>query len=115
MGLDNFTKIVYGWKVEKEEAENLKNDLEVWDEEYYDQVQDVIVEDTMCGNYIYFGAIIASYDAVWDPEEVIVNDDLIKSQMKEWHKFLEKNPEFANLISNYQHGEPQLYVFQQIW
>ena len=54
MGLDNFKKIVYGWKVEKEEAENLKNDLEVWDEDYYDQVQDVIVEDTMCGDYIFW-------------------------------------------------------------
>jgi len=115
MGLDNYTKIVYGWKVEDEERENLQNELEVWDEDYWDKVQDVIVDDTMCGDYMYFGAIIASYDAVYDPEEVIVNDDLIKSQLKEWDKFLDDNPEFANIISKYKHGKPQLYVFQQIW
>lgn len=115
MGLDNFTTIVYGWKVEKEEVENLKHELEVWSEDYYNQVQNVIVEDTMCDNYIYFGAIIASYDAVYDPEEVIVNDDLINSEMKEWNKFINDNPEFANIISKYQCGNPQLYVFQDIW
>ena len=114
MGLDNFTTIVYGWKVEKEEVENLKHELEVWSEDYYDQVQNVIVEDAMCDNYIYFGAIIDSYAAAYDPKEVTINDDLLKSKMKEWNKFINDNPEFANIISKYQCGNPQLYVFQYI-
>ena len=35
--------------------------------------------------------------------------------MKEWNQFIEDNSEFANIISKYQCGEPQLYVFQDIW
>jgi hypothetical protein len=115
MGLDNYTKVVFGWKVEGEEVNNLENDLENWDEDYYDKVQDIMIEDTMCGNYIYFGIILCSYDAVYDPEEVIINDDLMIVQSKIWKDFLKDNPEFEKLIEKYQHGEPKLYVFQNIW
>lgn len=115
MGLDNFTKIVYGWKFEGQEMENLQNDLEEYDDEYYDKLQEFIVDDTMCGNYLYVGPVLESYDAVWDPKEVIINEELKNNGINNWETFNKENPKIAEIFNKYIKGEPQLYVFQQIW
>lgn len=114
MGVDNMTKIVYGWKVEGyEQVETLKEKLEAINEDYYDF--DFFIEDTMCGNYFYFGAILGSYDAVWSPDEVIINDALSKRETNRYNRFIKDNPEIAKVLDEFKTGEPQLYVFQHIW
>ena len=113
MGLDNYTKVVYGWKItDKNKLKQIEDDLENWNEDYF--CEDFIVDDTMCGNYIYFGAILTSYDAD-EGGEVIIDDELIKTKTKEWNDFLKDNTEFKNIIEKYKEGDPKLYVFQQIW
>lgn len=120
MGLDNFTKVIFGWKIEgKENAEKFQNDMDKLNEDWYDEYQDVISEDTMCGNYIFIGAELVSYDADEGGEEVI-NDKLIKKSTSTYNKFMNSHPEFNDIVKNYigtltTSKEPQLFVFQQIW
>lgn len=112
--IDNNTVVLFGWKVTEKQVNKLRNELDVWDEDYYDKIQNIIIEDTMCGNYIYFGAILAKYD-VKEGGEVIINDKNIKIATNKWNSFIKENPEFNKIIESYKRGEPQLYVFQNIW
>lgn len=116
MGLDNYTTLVYGWLVEgRENVKKFDKDLEEWDEDYFDKVQDVIVDDTMCGEYVYFGAIVARYDAEQDDEHHRIVDDLVENSANKWNKFIKDNPGFKEVIDKYKDSEPKLYLFQNIW
>lgn len=112
--IDNYTTVIYGWKITgRNNVHKFINELECWDDEYYDKVDNIIVEDTMCGEYIYFGAIISHYDAN-EGGEVIINNKNIKIATDKWNNFIKENPEFNKIIESYKKGEPQLYVFQNI-
>lgn len=112
--IDNNTVVLYGWKVTDDNIEKLQNELETWDEDYFDKIQDIIVEDTMCGNYIYFGAILASYDAD-EGEEVIIDSKLIKKATDVYNKKIKNEPELDKILKKYAKKQAKLYVFQQIW
>ena len=112
--IDNNTVVLYGWKVTDDNIEKLQNELEVWDEDYFDKIQDIIIEDTMCGNYIYFGAILASYDAD-ESEEVIIDSKLIKKATDVYNKKIKAEPELNKIFKKYAKKQPKLYVFQNIW
>ena len=120
MGLDNYTRSIYGWKIEgRNKVEKFEKALEKVNENYYDDYCDFFVDDTMCGEYIYFGADLVNYDAD-DGEEVILDSELVTNATKEYHDFLKEHPELDEFLQK-QIGklttkkEPQLYVFQQIW
>ena len=116
MGLDNYTTLIYGWLIEgRENVKKFNKDLEELDENYYDKVQNVIVDDPMCGEYIYFGAIVARYDAEQDDERYRIIDDLVENSTNKWNKFIEDNPGFKEVIEKYKDGDPKLYLFQNIW
>ena len=120
MGLDNYTRSIYGWKIEgRENVHKFQTKLEKINENYYDDYCDFLVEDTMCGEYIYFGADLVYYCAD-EGGEVIVNNQLIKEATDKYHNFLKEHPELDEFLKK-QIGktttakDPQLYIFQQIW
>lgn len=111
--IDKETIVLYGWKI-TDNIDELQNELEIWCEDWIEETQDIIVDDPMCNNYIYFGAIIGKYDVI-DGGEIIVDNNLIKNAVYKWNKFLEINSEFENIILKYKNIEPKLYVFQRFW
>ena len=120
MGLDNFTRCIYGWKVEgRKNVKKFEDKLEKVNENYYDDYCDFLVTDTMCGEYIFFGAHLVYYDAD-EGGEVIVDDELIKQVTNKYKNFLKEHPELDKFLTE-QIGklttskDPQLYIFQQIW
>ena len=120
MGLDNYTKAVYGWKIEgRENVREFENELEKVNKNYYDDYCGFFVDDHMCGEYIYFGAKLVNYDAD-EGGEVIINNELISNKTDNYHKFLKEHPELDKFLQsqigiNTTSNEPQLYIFQQIW
>ena len=112
--IDNNTVVIFGWKVTDNNIEKLQNELEAWDEDYFDKIQDILIEDTMCGNYIYFGAILAQYDA-GEGGEVIIDSKLIKKATDTYNKKIKNYPEVDKILSKYAKKKAKLYVFQQIW
>lgn len=120
MSLDYRTVAIYGWKIEGSElVSRFIKELERYDEDYYDHMEGISQEDTMCGNYFYFGAKIVYQDATEDNAETIVTDELIKKKMKLWEEYIEKYPKFKDILqyigANVDLTKPQLYVFQHIW
>lgn len=117
--IDNHTIVLYGWKVEgKDKSEEFENACEEADEDFWDKSIDegVLISDTMCGNYNYFGAVLADYDAQWDDDsEVIIDDALVKQCTAKYNKFIAENQELAEVFDKYKDGEAKLYVFQHIW
>ena len=113
--IDNYTTVVYGWKLTGSDNVNeFTSELEDWNEDYFDITEDVLVEDTMCGEYVYFGAVLVSYDAE-EGDEIVIDDELINKYTNKWNNFLKENPKFEEIIKKYKKGEPKLYVFQKIW
>ena len=118
MGLDNHTVVIYGWKVDgNEKVEEFENKLDEAYEDWWDEfIDEYFIADSMMGNYIYFGAILADYDVEWDDDpEVIITDELSKSATAKYNKFISEHPEISKVFDEYKEGEPQLYVFQHIW
>lgn len=120
MGLDNYTRSIYGWKVDgNDKVKKFEKALEKINENFYEDYCDFFADDPMCGNYIYFGADLVNYDAN-EEEEVILNSELIKEATDEYHNFLKEHPELDKFLQK-QIGklttskEPQLFIFQQIW
>lgn len=120
MGLDNYTRSIYGWKIEgRENVHKFNTKLEKVNENYYDDYYDFLVEDTMCCEYIYFGVHLVNYDAD-EGGEVILTQQAIKKATDEYHNFLKEHPELDEFLKK-QIGktttakDPQLYIFQQIW
>lgn len=120
MGLDNYTRTVYGWKIEgSKNVRKFEKELEKVNKNYYDDYCDFLITDIMCGEYIYFGANLVNYNAD-EGGEVIINNNLIEKKTDEYYNFLKGHPELDKFLQT-QIGvittskEPQLYVFQQIW
>ena len=120
MGLDNYTRVIYGWKIEgHKNVETFENGLEKINEDYYDDYFDFFTQDIMFGDYIFFGAHLVNYDAN-EEEEVILNSKLINKATDEYHKFLKDHPELDEYLDK-QIGklttskDAQLFIFQQIW
>ena len=114
--LDNHTIVIYGWKIEgSDEVRKINRKLEKVDEEYWDKFQNIIIDDTMCGNYLYFGAILVNYDAGGDPDPVVINSELIAEATSEYNKIIEENPELKKVLKKYTKTPAQLFVFQHIW
>ena len=120
MGLDNYTRAVYGWKIEgRKKVKEFEIELEKVNKNYYDDYLDFCINDYMCGEYIYFVAHLVKYDAD-EGGEVIINDKLISNKTDEYHNFLKDHPELDKFLQsqigiNTTSKEPQLYIFQQIW
>lgn len=120
MGLINYTRVIYGWKIEgHKNVEKFENAIEKINKNFYEEYCDFFAVDPTCGNYIYFGADLVNCDAN-EEEEVILNSKLIKKATDEYHEMLKKHPELNEFLGK-QIGklttskDAQLYVFQQIY
>ena len=114
--IDNHTIVIYGWKIEgSDEVRKIDKKLEKIDEEYLDKFQNIMVDDTMCGNYLYFGAILVNYDANDDPDPIVINSELITEATSEYNKTIEENTELKKVLKKYTKTPAQLFVFQHIW
>lgn len=115
--LDNKTVVIYGWKLTGKTKDKFQDSLEAIDENYYDLLanSNVYVDDTMCGEYIYVGAVLANYDAD-EGDYVIINDKLIKKCTDNYNKFINTHEQYKELFNKtFKNKEPQLYVFQNIY
>jgi len=114
--IDNHTIVIYGWKIEgSDEVRKINRKLEKINEEYWDKFQNIIIEDTMCGNYLYFGAILVNYDVEENPDHVVINSELIDKATSEYNKTIEENFELKKAFKKYTKIPAQLFVFQHIW
>ena len=118
MGLDNHTVVLYGWKLDgSDKVTEIEDKLDEAYENWWDEfIDEYFVIDSMIGNYFYFGAVLADYDAEWDDEaEVVIDDALSKEKTEKYNNFLKEHPEIAKVFDEYKTGEPKLYVFQHVW
>ena len=125
MGLDNYTRIFYGWKVTNKQVDKIQTEIEdicenVYHNDMYNIIDECYIDDTMCGEYFYFGALLGSID-VYDAEnggndEIIVNDKLINKAISKYNKMIKEYPEIDKIFGKYsKNKKPQLYVMQNIW
>jgi len=121
----NYTKVIYGWKVTGKKIDKIQEELEtvceeVYHNDLYNIVDGYIIEDTMCGEYFYFGALLGSMD-VYDCErgadyEIIITDKLVDKVTSAYNKMLKDYPEIEKIFKKYSKDKkPQLYVMQNIW
>lgn len=113
--IDSYTNVIYGWKLTGDVVDKFKNEMNEFNEEWSDIYQNFFIEDYMCGNYIYFGAILGRFDEAGDGGEIIIESKLIKSSTNSYNKFIKDNPEIEKIIKKYTKKKPQLYVMQQKW
>lgn len=122
--LDYRVVALYGWKIENKVVNNRKQNnvtnflkkLQEWDEDYYDDAQEIMVEDTMRGQYVYVGAIMAYFDPTEDDQVVILDDkELQDKAIAKFNKYIDEHPEFDEIFKKYKKGEPALYLFNHIW
>jgi hypothetical protein len=122
--LDYRVVALYGWKIENKVVNNRKQNnvtnflkkLQEWDENYYDDAQEIIVEDSMRGQYVYVGAIMAYFDPTEDDQVVILDDkELQDKAIAKFNKYIDEHPEFDEIFKKYKKGEPALYLFNHIW
>ena len=121
----NYTKVIYGWKVTGKKIDKIQEELEtvceeVYHNDLYNIVDGYIIEDTMCGEYFYFGALLGSMD-VYDCErgadyEIIITDKLVDKVTSAYNQMLKDYPEIEKIFKKYSKDKkPQLYVMQNIW
>lgn len=122
--LDYRVVALYGWKIENKVVNNRKQNnvtnflkkLQEWDEDYYDDAQEIMVEDTMRGQYVYVGAIMAYFDPTEDDQVVILDDkELQDKAIAKFNKYIDEHPKFDEIFKKYKKGEPALYLFNHIW
>ena len=102
--IDSYTKVI------QEELENI-------DEDYMNTLEKFIIEDPMCGNYFYFGALLGSFDNDFgdDDAEIKVDEKLVEKCTSKYNKMLEDYPKFDNVFKKYQKEIPHLYVMLNKW
>ena len=112
--IDNYTSLIYGWKLTGDKMDKFEEAMEEINEDWFDDAENVVIKDHMCGNYIYFGAILAHYDSN-EENELIIDSKLINKVTKSYNDFIKKNPNIDKIFSKYAKGKPQLYLLQNIW
>ena len=115
--IDSFTKVIYGWKVDdKKEVRHLSKELDticedVYNKDMYSIPDNFVIEDVMCGNYLYFGSILASWDNDSDNKSAAIDNELIAKEYGQYALLLEQYPQIAKVLKKYSKKQPpQLYV-----
>lgn len=118
MGIDRRVYIINGWAViGMEQVKQMETELENIDEYYMDDVQGCFVSDCMCGEYIYFGGIIDSFNPDYEDAHcfAITEKDIFDADEK-YKNFLEKYPKYAEVFKKYTNNErPQVMVALHVW
>jgi hypothetical protein len=116
--INNEVYLIKGWKIDDSEiADALIDQLCEVDEDFYDDCEgEYFVTDCMAGEYIYFGAIIGSIDADSDyPDDIEVDEQVIKEKFDNWNKMLLEKPEVARVFKQYMEGPAKTYVLYHVY
>jgi hypothetical protein len=116
--INNEVYLIKGWKIEDSEiADALIDQLCEVDEDFYDDcIGEYFIVDSMSGEYVYFGAIIGSIDADSDcPDDIEVDEQVIKEKFDEWNKMLTEKPEVAEVFKQYMGGPAKIYVLYHVY
>ena len=115
--IDSYTKVIYGWKLTGDNVGKIQEELENIDEDYINILDSFIIEDPMCGNYFYFGALLGSFDNDFgdDDAEIKVDEKLVEKYTSKYNKMLEDNPKIDKVFKKYQKEKPELYIMLNKW
>ena len=113
--IDSYTKVIYGWKLTSTQVGKIQDELSNIDPDYIELLDGFIVEDTMCGTYFYFGAILGSFDNDDDNKEVVVTTKLAKQATDKYNIFLKEHADVSKVFNKYSKKAPQLYVVLHKW
>ena len=112
--IDRYVCLLKGWKItDREHIEEVKNVLE--EVGYYDNVdnglEDFIVDDTMCGNYIYFGTKALYQNANEDWSGVEVNTNLFNNGWDKFKKWVNTHRDVWQKLEPFCVEWPRTYLF----
>ena len=113
--IDSYTTIVFGWKFtgdKKDKFEELIEELGYYDDNYA-IFEDVFVDDTMCGEYCYFGPIVFHEDNNEDWHSSFDKIDFDR-HMKNFTKWKNDNSEIWKKIEPFCKSESHIYIFNQM-
>lgn len=110
--VDNFVKVIYGWKVPTFDIEKVKEQL---GEEPNNDLENFIIYDYCVGNFLYIGAIIGSFDCDDDDGEILITSKIAGPKISKFNTFIEKNEDIKKIFKKYMRKQAQLYVVQQKW
>ena len=113
--------LLYGYKFIK------KKEIKIIDEHYEELIEEkpysdmfnnddsdqILVEDTMCGNYVYIGLKLASVDEDEDDACVNISENDIQNLKNRLEKCMKSWPNYLiDMVKNY---EPSLYMFMHAY
>ena len=114
MSINCTVKIIYGWRIKDIVVPYIMNDLEVWNEDYIDILDDVLTIDPMSGDYIYVGPTIANIENYYGIDHIAINEETITKAKETWDKYLTLYKDFKKIINKYIKGDSQIHVFYTI-
>lgn len=110
--VDNFVKVIYGWKVPTADIEKVKEQLV---EEPNNDLENFIIYDCCAGNFLYIGAIIGSFDCDDNDGEILITSKFAGPKIDKFNTFMKKNENIYKVFKKYMRKQAQLYVVQQKW
>lgn len=110
--IDNYVKVIYGWKVPATDIDNVKDQL---GDEPNEALNKFMVYDYGCGNFLYIGAIIGEFNCDEDDAEILVTAKAAAPKIDKFNTFMKKNEDINKVFKKYMRKQAQLYVVQQKW
>lgn len=122
--IESYTYAIQGWKIDDRNKEH-----EIYDELYdvaesvygkediYEILDGFIIEDSMGGQYLYFGAVLGRLDNKWgDKIDFTVSTKLLAEKVSKFNKMCKDYPEIKKIFdfaieNGYTEAkEEQLYI-----
>ena len=122
--IDNYTYAIQGWKILNSKKVSEISD-ELWDvvesvydkDDIYDVLDGFIIDDTMGGQYLYFGAILDHINNKYEDKlDFVISSKLLIEKISEFDKMCKDYPEIKKIFdfaieNGYTEAkEEQLYI-----
>ena len=121
--IDSYTYAIKGWKITgRDNVHTIYTELDdicssvYGKEDIYEILDSFIIEDSMCGEYLYFGAILNYFNNNENSTDFIINTKLIAEKVSKFNKMCKDYPEIKKMfdysIENglTEYKEEQLYI-----
>lgn len=126
--IDSYTYAIKGWKITgRDNVHTIYNELDdicssvYGKEDIYEILDGFIIEDSMCGEYLYFGAILNHFNNNENSTDFIIDTKLIAEKVSKFNKMCKDYPEIKKMfdysIENglTEYKEEQLYITLHIY
>jgi hypothetical protein len=110
--IDNYVKVIYGWKIPSVDVDKVKDQL---GEEIDEALDKFMVYDFGQGLFLYIGAIIGEFNCDDDEGEILVTSKLAGPKIDKFNAFMKNNENIYKVFKKYMRKHAQLYVVQQKW